>query len=69
MKRKPARRNEPFNVADNEQKFLEQLQTRDESAGAALEHYYAREEWEISPEGPFGYKAREALQKAIGMLK
>jgi hypothetical protein len=66
MNRKPARHNEPIVVTPHdEQQFLEQLAAREESNAAALENWYARQDW-LNNEW-LGIEARERHDKAMGV--
>jgi hypothetical protein len=67
MNRKPHPHNEPTVVtAHDEQCFLEKLQAEEESEAAALENWYAFEEWKWR-EGPFSVEARERRDKVMGV--
>jgi len=64
--RKPNPHNQPFEVTpENEQAFIEQCQTEDESAAAALENLYAQQEWDREQHE----QAREAFQRSQGIIK
>lgn len=69
MTRNPNPHNTPFNIAENEENFMEQMLHEEESGAAALENYYAHEEWENGPEGPFSLEAIEKANEAMGIRK